>query len=102
MKKYTAAILCLFFTFCCAAVSAAEKTAFTAVGYAATRPGGPLIPYRFTLPELGGHDMLVEIAYAGVCHSDIHLVNDEHGPSLNIHTSPVMRSSDGSRRSVKM
>ena len=80
MKKYTAAILCLFFTFCCAAVSAAEKTAFTAVGYAATRPGGPLIPYRFTLPELGGHDMLVEIAYAGVCHSDIHLVNGEHGP----------------------
>lgn len=30
--------------------------------------------------DLGPHDVLIEIRYAGICHSDIHTVRGEWGP----------------------
>lgn len=47
------------------------------VAYAAPAPKAPL--ERTTVPRrpLGEHDVLIEIAYAGICHSDIHQVRDE-------------------------
>ncbi|MEU5210383.1 NAD(P)-dependent alcohol dehydrogenase [Streptomyces sp. NPDC020742] len=47
--------------------------------YAAPAPKAPL--ERITIPrrELGAHDILIEIKYAGICHSDIHTVRGEWG-----------------------
>jgi uncharacterized zinc-type alcohol dehydrogenase-like protein len=47
------------------------------VAYAAPAPKAPL--ERTTVPRrtLGEHDVLIEIKYAGICHSDIHQVRDE-------------------------
>jgi len=50
-------------------------------GYAATSPDAPLHPYEFTRRELGPHDVQIAISYAGICHSDIHQVRQEWGPS---------------------
>jgi uncharacterized zinc-type alcohol dehydrogenase-like protein len=50
-------------------------------GYAATAPDAPLTPYEFTRRELGSHDVQIAITYAGICHSDIHQVRQEWGPS---------------------
>jgi uncharacterized zinc-type alcohol dehydrogenase-like protein len=50
-----------------------------AVGYAARQAKQPLIPYTFERREPTEHDVLVDIKYCGICHSDIHQVNNEWG-----------------------
>ena len=51
-------------------------------GFAAQSATSPLAPFRFSRREVGDHDLLLEIAYCGICHSDIHQVRDEWGGSL--------------------
>ena len=51
-------------------------------GYAAFDPGSPLVPYNFERREVKGHDVLVDILFSGVCHSDLHQVRDEWGGSI--------------------
>ena len=48
--------------------------------YAATSPTDPLVPTTITRRDVGPKDVLIEIAYAGVCHSDIHTVRGRLGP----------------------
>lgn len=50
-------------------------------GYAALSAKSPLVSYEFERRELGEHDVALKIAYAGICHSDIHQVAEEWGPS---------------------
>ncbi|MCC9177879.1 NAD(P)-dependent alcohol dehydrogenase [Arthrobacter sp. zg-Y750] len=52
----------------------------TARAYAATSATDPLVPTTIERREVGAHDVLIDIAYAGVCHSDIHTVRGEWGP----------------------
>lgn len=52
----------------------------TARAYAATSPTDPLIPLTIERRDLGPHDIAIDIAYAGICHSDIHTVRGEWGP----------------------
>src|ERR1700683_1234015 len=51
-------------------------------GYAAQTASKPLSPYQFERREPGDNDVLIEIEYCGVCHSDIHQVRDEWGGSI--------------------
>ena len=48
--------------------------------YAATAAGQPLTPLTIERREVGPNDVLIEIQYAGICHSDIHTVNGDWGP----------------------
>jgi uncharacterized zinc-type alcohol dehydrogenase-like protein len=48
--------------------------------YAAPAAGQPLAPTTIERREVGGNDVLIEILYAGICHSDIHTVNGDWGP----------------------
>lgn len=50
--------------------------------YAALDEEGKLVPYEFELREVGEHDVLIEILYSGVCHSDIHQAHGHWGNSL--------------------
>jgi len=52
----------------------------TARAYAATSATDPLVKTTIERREVGANDVLIEIAYAGVCHSDIHTVRGEWGP----------------------
>ncbi|MBO0895199.1 MULTISPECIES: NAD(P)-dependent alcohol dehydrogenase [Arthrobacter] len=52
----------------------------TARAYAATSPTDDLVPTTIERRDVGAHDVLIDIAYAGVCHSDIHTVRGEWGP----------------------
>jgi uncharacterized zinc-type alcohol dehydrogenase-like protein len=45
---------------------------FTVSAYAATSSTGPLTPITIDRRDLGGHDVLIEIKFCGICHSDIH------------------------------
>jgi uncharacterized zinc-type alcohol dehydrogenase-like protein len=48
--------------------------------YAAPAAGQPLAPTTIERREVGPNDVLIEIQYAGICHSDIHTVNGDWGP----------------------
>jgi uncharacterized zinc-type alcohol dehydrogenase-like protein len=47
---------------------------------AATSPTEPLVRSTITRRDLGPRDVLIEIDYCGLCHSDIHTVRGEWGP----------------------
>ena len=51
-------------------------------GYAAQSPSSELGPFTFTRRQPGPRDVLIEILYCGVCHSDIHQARDEWGGSI--------------------
>jgi len=51
-------------------------------GYAAQGPNTPLAPFTFERREPRERDVMIEILYCGVCHSDIHQVRDEWGGSI--------------------
>lgn len=50
-------------------------------GYAAQASGAPLTPFQFERRDPGPQDVVIEILYCGICHSDIHSVRNEwaHG-----------------------
>lgn len=52
----------------------------TITAYAATAEGEPLIRTTIQRRAVGAHDVLIEIKYAGICHSDIHTVRGDWGP----------------------
>src|SRR5262245_34639982 len=51
----------------------------TAMGYAALDARSPLGPFRFERRDLRPHDVRIQIAYCGVCHSDLHMARNEWG-----------------------
>lgn len=50
--------------------------------YAAASEASPLAPFTIERREPAAHDVLIDILYCGVCHSDIHQVRDEWGGSI--------------------
>lgn len=46
-------------------------------GYAAPAAGHLLAPFEFDRRDPGPRDVVIEILYCGICHSDIHSVRDE-------------------------
>ena len=50
--------------------------------YAAQSPESPLAPFDFERRELRPNDVLIDIMFSGVCHSDVHQVRDEWGGSM--------------------
>ncbi|AVL96027.1 MULTISPECIES: NAD(P)-dependent alcohol dehydrogenase [Microbacterium] len=52
----------------------------TVTAYAAPAEAAPLEKTVIERRELGPHDILIDIAFAGICHSDIHTVRGDWGP----------------------
>ncbi|WP_315108213.1 NAD(P)-dependent alcohol dehydrogenase [uncultured Microbacterium sp.] len=52
----------------------------TVTAYAAPTEAAPLEKTVIERRELGPHDILIDIAFAGICHSDIHTVRGDWGP----------------------
>ncbi|CAA0201917.1 NAD(P)-dependent alcohol dehydrogenase [Tenacibaculum maritimum] len=49
--------------------------------YAATEAGAKLTPYSYELNELGDEQVDIKVAYCGICHSDLSMINNEWGMS---------------------
>jgi alcohol dehydrogenase (NADP+) len=49
------------------------------LGYAAQSARAPLVPYRFERRDPRPDDVVIDILYCGICHSDVHKVNDDWG-----------------------
>ena len=50
--------------------------------YAVMEAKKPLVPFEFNRRDLGAYDVALDIAYAGICHSDIHQAREEWGPAI--------------------
>ena len=48
-------------------------------GYAAFGKDFKFKPYSFSRHSMGANDILIQILYTGICHSDLHAVAGEHG-----------------------
>jgi alcohol dehydrogenase (NADP+) len=65
--------------------SATENLASTRLpskAYAAMVVSGNLVPWDFTRRSPRPHDVLIEIKYCGICHTDIHFVRNDFGLSV--------------------
>ncbi|KAA8473646.1 alcohol dehydrogenase catalytic domain-containing protein [Arcticibacter tournemirensis] len=49
-------------------------------GYAAKDASGKLVPWQFERRAVGDNDILIEIKFASICHSDIHQMKGDWGP----------------------
>jgi uncharacterized zinc-type alcohol dehydrogenase-like protein len=49
--------------------------------YAAASPSSQLAPFSIDRRDPGPRDVVIDIAYCGICHSDLHQVRDEWGGS---------------------
>src|SRR5205807_6154893 len=59
-----------------------EETMLKTRAYAATSKTSPLAPFIIERREPGPNDVLIEILFCGICHSDIHQARDEWGGSI--------------------
>lgn len=51
-------------------------------GFATMNNQGVLQPYEFERRAVGENDILIEIMYSGICHSDIHQARSDWGESI--------------------
>jgi alcohol dehydrogenase (NADP+) len=51
-------------------------------GYAVASPDAKFEPFTFERREAEAKDIIIEILYCGICHSDIHQARDEWGGSI--------------------
>jgi alcohol/geraniol dehydrogenase (NADP+) len=47
--------------------------------YAASKPGGPLEPFRFDPGPLGPEEVEVAVTHCGLCHSDLSMLDNDWG-----------------------
>jgi uncharacterized zinc-type alcohol dehydrogenase-like protein len=59
-----------------------SQTTLKTPAYAAPSAKAALAPWSIERREPGPHDVLIDILYCGVCHSDIHQARDEWGGSI--------------------
>ena len=52
------------------------------VGYAAKDASSPLEPWAFDRRPAGDEDIVIQIAYCGICHSDVHQIRNEWGNTV--------------------
>ncbi|MHC1737937.1 MAG: alcohol dehydrogenase catalytic domain-containing protein [Ignavibacteriaceae bacterium] len=45
--------------------------------FAAHKPKDDLVPFVYEPKSLAAHEVLVKITHCGICHSDIHLIDND-------------------------
>lgn len=53
----------------------------TIKAYVAMQAGESLVPYEYTPRELGPLDVEIKITHCGMCHTDLHLIQNDFGLS---------------------
>ena len=64
------------------AVATSSSVAIPSRAYAAQSATSDLAPWNFERRAVGPHDVLIEIKYCGVCHTDIHFLKNDLGMSV--------------------
>lgn len=48
-------------------------------GYAACAAGADVVPYEYEVGELQPNEVEIDISHCGICHSDLHLIDNDWG-----------------------
>ncbi len=51
-------------------------------GFVAHHAGASLVPFSFSRRSLREQDVAFDVLFSGICHSDIHQINEDWGPSI--------------------
>jgi uncharacterized zinc-type alcohol dehydrogenase-like protein len=63
-------------------MSAPEKQGIATRGFATQNKEAKFGPFEFVRREVGPNDILIDIAYCGICHTDIHQSKAEWEPTI--------------------
>jgi alcohol dehydrogenase (NADP+) len=63
-------------------LTAAATQGIASKGYATHGPEAKFEPFEFTRRDVGPKDVLIDILYCGICHSDIHQARAEWEPAI--------------------
>ena len=63
-------------------MSAAETSGIATRGFATHSKAAKFEPFNFVRREPGPHDLVIDIEYCGICHSDIHQAKAEWEPMI--------------------
>jgi len=63
-------------------MTAAATQGIATRGYAVESKDAKFTPFEFARREVGPNDVLIDILYSGICHSDIHQVRAEWEPGV--------------------
>ncbi len=63
-------------------MTAAAPQGIATRGYAVESKDAKFTPFEFARREVGPNDVLIDILYSGICHSDIHQVRAEWEPGV--------------------
>lgn len=47
--------------------------------YAAEQAKQSLVPFSYEVNALRPHEVVIQVSHCGICHSDIHLIDDDWG-----------------------
>ncbi len=73
-------ILCTMASLIISSGSFAQNGRIASKGLAVDSAAGKFHKYEFTRHPMGDNDVLVEILYSGICHSDLHQVHSDWVP----------------------
>lgn len=59
-----------------------ENEMIASKGFAAKSAKAEIEPFNFERRDPGPNDIVIAIEFCGICHSDLHQVNEDWGPSL--------------------
>ena len=63
-------------------MSAPERQGVATRGFATQNKEAKFGPFEFVRRDVGPHDILIDIAYCGICHSDIHQAKNEWSDTM--------------------
>ncbi|GJH39995.1 NADP-dependent alcohol dehydrogenase [Capnocytophaga sp. HP1101] len=61
----------------CIVTLSAQENRVPAKGLAVSEKGGHFHHHNFTRHEVGDNDILIDILYSGICHTDLHQINND-------------------------
>jgi uncharacterized zinc-type alcohol dehydrogenase-like protein len=64
---------------------AVGKTPFSVRAYGTTSATSPIEPMQIQRRALGSNDVLIDVLYCGICHSDVHTARNEWDPYQPSH-----------------
>ena len=99
MKKTSLLVLVLSAMACFASAQTLQPSQrVPAKGFAVFEAKAKFQPHEFTRRPVGDDDVLIEIMYAGICHSDVHKVRDDWGKG----TYPIVPGHEMAGRVVQV
>ncbi len=60
-----------------ARISLKDPKAIHSIGLAAITPKSKLVPFEFARAPIGDYDVLIDIQYSAICHSDVHAIDGD-------------------------